>query len=132
MGVASLEHPVQHREETPPEFGLDGVDAAVEATLADLLGGHVAVLAQEPAGPLDVPAEEGGGHHQGDGHHLGGGQAGLGVVSVADGLRELVAQAVDRWWLWYRPRCPPGSEKVERPSAREDIVCLTSPLPTVI
>jgi len=70
------------------------VDAAVEATLADLLGGYVAVLAQEPAGLLHVPTEEGGGH-QGDGHQLGGRQAGLWVVAAPDGLQELVAQAVD-------------------------------------
>src|SRR5215207_1128872 len=109
LGVASLEHPGQRREESPPEFGLDGVDAAVEATLADR-GGHVAVLAQEPAGPLHVPAEEGGGH-QGDGHHLGGGQAGLWVVSVPPALQELVAQAVDGGYGIVHC-CPPGSEKV--------------------
>src|SRR5215207_10509621 len=53
LGVAPLEHPGQHREESPPESGLDGVDAAVEATLADH-GGHIAVLAEEPAGALHV------------------------------------------------------------------------------
>jgi hypothetical protein len=50
---------------------------------------------QKTAGLVDVTAEEGGGHQR-DGHDLGGGQVGLGIVAtVAHGLQEAVAQAVD-------------------------------------
>ncbi|MDP9381967.1 MAG: hypothetical protein M3Q29_17835 [Chloroflexota bacterium] len=66
IGVALLEGLSQQLEQYPPECGLDGVDAAVEATLAEYLL-HVAVLVEEQAGLVNVGAEEGRGHK---GHSL--------------------------------------------------------------
>ena len=63
--VSLLEGSGQKLEEHPPERGLDGVDAAIEVRFADHLW-HVAVFVEEPAGLVDVGAEEGRGH-QGDG-----------------------------------------------------------------
>ena len=57
---------------TRQSVGSMAMQAAVEVRFADHRW-HVAVLVEEPAGLLDVAAEEGRGH-QGDGHHLGGGQ----------------------------------------------------------
>src|SRR5215218_1061054 len=92
LGVLVLENFGQQIEKRSPKAGLYGVQPSVEATLGDRLR-YVAVLVQKRATRLKVAGEEGTGHER-YGHHLGGGQTDLGVVAMADGLQELVAQVV--------------------------------------
>lgn len=68
------------------------MEPPVEAALGDRLA-DVGVLVQERSGPLDVASEERG-RDEGGGHHLGGGYACLGVVAMASGAQELLAQVV--------------------------------------
>jgi hypothetical protein len=49
---------------------------------------------QEPAGTVDVPAEEGCGY-QWNGHDFGGCEPDLGIVEAMVSLQEVVAQAVN-------------------------------------
>jgi hypothetical protein len=76
-----------------PEIGIDFVQPVVEAAFADHLW-HIAILTQEPAGFIDVGAEEGCGY-QGNAHNLGGCEPNLRIVEAAHGLQEVVTQAVD-------------------------------------
>jgi hypothetical protein len=95
------------------------VRAVVEATFADHLL-HVAVLVEEQAILVDVAGEEGG-THQRHSHHLGGGEPDLRVIPVADGLRELFAQAVDGDDSTVHLVLSIQREGFRRPSDREDI-----------
>jgi hypothetical protein len=71
-GIVSLDEGLgQQLKQHAPERGLDGVQAPVEVRFADHLW-HGAVFVEEPAGFVDVTAEEGRGN-QGDGHNFGGG-----------------------------------------------------------
>ena len=92
LGVLVLENFGQQIEERSPEAGVYGVQPTVEATFGDRLL-DVTVLVQKRSTRLDVAAEECAGHKR-YGHHLGGGQTDLRVVTVADGLQELLAQVV--------------------------------------
>jgi hypothetical protein len=92
--VVALEGLGQQREQSLPQRRIDGVvQAAVEVALANH-GGHVAILFEEETGLLEVGSEEGGGHQRYS-DNFGGGQVGLGIVSMSEGLQELVAQIVD-------------------------------------
>jgi hypothetical protein len=95
------------------------VRAVVEATLADHLL-HAAVLVEEQARLVDVAGEEGG-THQRHGHHPGGREPDLRVIPVADGLRELFAQAVDGDDSTVHLVLSIRGEGFGRPSDREDI-----------
>jgi hypothetical protein len=95
------------------------VRAVVEATFADHLL-HVAVLVEEQAILVDVAGEEGG-THQRHSHHPGGGEPDLRVIPVANGLRELFAQAVDGDDSTVHLVLSIQREGFGRPSDREDI-----------
>ena len=69
------------------------MDAAVEVRFGDHVG-HVAIFVEEPAGMVDVGAEEGR-SYQGNGHNLGGGEPSLGIIEVVHDPQEVFAQAVD-------------------------------------
>lgn len=93
FGVPPFEELGQQRKESLPEFGIDFVQPMIEAAFAEHLW-HVAVLAQEAAGLVDVGTEEGRGY-QGDGHNFGGCEPNLGIVKAVHSFQEVVAQAVD-------------------------------------
>jgi len=116
--VVALEGLGQQREQSLPQRRIDGVQAAVEVALANH-GGHVAILFEEETGLLEVGAEEGG-DHQSYSHNFGGGQVGLGIVLMAEGLQELVAQIVDGGY-GNVDGVLPVREGFRRPSNREDI-----------
>jgi hypothetical protein len=110
----------QHIEERSPEAGIYGVQPTVEATFGDRFW-YLSVLLQKRAARLKIAGEESAGHKR-YGHHLGGGQPGLRVVAVADGLQELVAQVVDGEYGIFQSVLPIQREGFRRPSDREDIV----------
>jgi hypothetical protein len=86
------------------------MQAAVEAAFAQCLF-HVAVLVKEQTAFVDVAAEKASGHQR-DGHHLCGGDKNLGIVAVAHGLQEFVAQAVDGGYGIFHCVLPIQREKV--------------------
>jgi len=91
----------QHEQSHLPERFGDAVQAPIEAALGQ--GGDVAVAGEEVERGLLIAGEQLG-RDDGDGHDLGGAKSCLGIVSMAQGVEELLEKAVDGDNLFWHSR----------------------------